>query len=243
MKLNQIIAVEKGVKSRAHALISEHYKVIQKPTLFDGATRTYRKKDEDGEDLPSEKKVVQFRVQDILGSVRLSIGELMDITAQKEIANTKAEAPVVIDGVTIIPALPVTTLLFLEKQLTDLRTFASNLPVLDIAEEWTHDENAGLWRTDKVETTRTKKVQKALVLYPATVEHPAQTQIVTEDVIAGFWATVKQSAAMPSPKKEEIIKRIDRLLIAVKEAREAANSIDATVKPQVGSLVFDYLLG
>lgn len=241
-KLNQVIAIEKGVKARAHSLISELFKTIQKPVLFDGATRVYRKKDEDGEDLPAERKVIQFRVQDILGSVRMSVGHLMDVTAQKEIANCSAQASVRIDGAAVLPPLPVTTLLFLEKQLTDLRTFAAALPVLDISEAWKRDESAGVWRTETAATTRTKKVQKPLVLYPATPEHPAQTQIVTEDVIAGYWETVKQSAAIPATEKEKIIARIDKLLVAVKEAREEANSIDANTRPQLGALVFNYLL-
>ena len=71
MKLNQVIAIEKGVKSRAISRIDELYKDIQKPALFDGLSRTYQPKDEAGEMLPSESKVVQKRVTDVLGAVRL----------------------------------------------------------------------------------------------------------------------------------------------------------------------------
>ncbi len=241
-KLNQVIAIEKGVKSRTVAKLTELHKIAQKPALFDGVSRTYRPKDEDGEQLPSEQKVVQFRVQDILGAIRLDIGELIDITLQKDTANMSALADVKIDGKILLANIPVTTLLSLEKLVTDLRTFTSGLPVLDISESWDQDPNSGLYRTQPTETQRTKKVQKPLVLYPATDKHPAQTQIVTEDVIAGFWSTVKHSAAIPAPKKEEIVKRVDKLLIAIKEAREEANSIEANHKPPVGAQIFDYLL-
>lgn len=242
-KLNQIIAIEKGVKSRAHSVVSELFKVVQKPDLFNGAVRNYQKKDEDGEDLPSEKKHVQFNVRDVLGTVRISQSDLLDTTAQKDTANSSAAADVRINGEVILPTLPVTTLLFLEKQLTDIRTFIAALPVLDSSENWNLDVNSGLFKTDAVQTQRTKKVQRPLVLYPATPEHPAQTQIVTEDVIAGFWNTIRQSGAMPKPDKDRIAERVEKLLIAVKEARERANDIDAGSKPSIGAAVFEYLLG
>lgn len=242
-KLNQIIAIEKGVKSRAHSVISDLFKVIQKPDLFNGAVRSYAKKDEDGEDLPSEKKHVQFLVRDVIGTLKVSQTDLIDVTAQKDIANTAAKASVTIDGAEVLPELPVTTLLFLEKQLTDLRTFIAALPVLDNSESWSFDVNSGLYKTEAVQTHRTKKVTKVIVKYPATPEHPAQTDLTTEDIIAGFWSTVRQSGAMPKPEKEKIAERVEKLLIAVKEAREKANASDADSKPAIGAAVFGYLFG
>lgn len=242
VKLNQIIAIEKGIKSRAHEVISELYKTIQKPDLFNGLVRTYLKKDDDGEDLPSEKKHIQFRIKDVLGSVRLSQSELFDVTAQKDTANAGAKADVTVDGEQVLPALPVTTLLFLEKQITDLRTFVETIPVLDNGESWDLDANSGLYKTEPVQTHRTKKVTRPLVLYPATPEHPAQTQVVQEDVIAGFWSTVRQSAAMPKPEKEKIAERLEKLLIGIKEARERANDIEADKRLAIGSAIFEYLL-
>lgn len=240
-KLNQIIAVEKGVKSVDHGAISDLYKAVQKSELFNGAVRTYQKKDEDGEDLPSEKKHVQYRVRDVLGTVRISKSKLFDYTAQKDIANMSATADVSVDGTVILTALPVTYLLFLEKQLTDLRAFVEALPVLDNSESWVLDQNSGLYKTEPVQTHRTKKVNRPLVLYPATPDHPAQTQLVTEDIIVGFWSTVRQSAALPKPEKESIALRIEKLLIGVKEARERANDTEVTSKPEIGAAVFNYL--
>lgn len=241
-KLNQVIAIEKGVKARAHGVISDLYKMVQKPDLFNGLVRTYAKKDDDGEDLPSEKKHVQCRINDILGMVRMGQGALFDITAQKDTANSKATASVVVDGKEIVPELPVTTLLFLEKQITDIRTFVEAIPVLDNSESWSLDVNSGLYKTEPVQTHRTKKVSRPLVLYPATPEHPAQAQLVQEDVIAGFWSMVRQSAAMPKPDKERIADRLEKLLIGIKEARERANDADASNKPAIGSAIFEYLL-
>lgn len=242
-KLNQIIAIEKGIKSKTYGELTELNKAAQKAELFYGFQKTYLPKDDAGESLPPEKKRVQFAANDVLRTVSRISSELMDVTARKDYTNCVAKADVEVDGVKILTGAPVSYLLFMEKQLTDMRTFVGNLPVLDEGESWTRDPNSGLFKTEPTQTHRTKKEQKPIVLYPATQEHPAQTQIITEDVIVGFWSQVRQSGAMPKPDKEKLAGRIDKLLRAVKEAREAANACDEVKTPEVGSAVFSYLLG
>src|SRR5882672_5402099 len=194
-KLNQVIAIEKGIKGRVFSVVTDLYKVVQKPALFNGFSKTYAKRDEDSEDLPAERQRVQYNARDMLRSVANATTELMDITARKDWTNCQATGTVEVDGVVILADAPTTFLLFLEKQLTDMRTFVAALPVLDEAETWVFDANSGLHRTEPLSTHRTKKVQRPIVLYNATVEHPAQTAMITEDVIAGFWNTVKHSGA------------------------------------------------
>lgn len=241
-KLNQIIAIEKGIKAKAVSQISELYKAVQKPELFNGFSKVYQPRDEDdSERLPSEKKRVQFVATEVLRSVERSMTELMTVEARKDWTNCVASADVLVDGVVIFPAAPVSYLLFMEKQLTDLRTFVGSVPVLSEDDNWTKDDNSGLFKSEVTQTHRTKKVQKPIVMYQATPEHPAQTQMVTEDVISGFWSTTKQSGAMPKPDKDALLTRVDKLLRAVKEARELANIENEVDVPQVGSVVFQYL--
>ncbi len=133
--------------------------------------------------------------------------------------------------------------MFLEKQLTDIHTFVGNLPILDESENWTKDENSGLYKTEATQTHRTKKVVKPIVLYQATEQHPAQTQLITEDVIAGFWNQVKQSGAIPKPVKQKLQEKTEALLRAVKEAREEANGFEEIAVPEIGSAIFNYILG
>jgi hypothetical protein len=242
-KLNQIIAIEKGIKSRVYGEVTELNKVIQKPELFNGFAKTYQKKDEDSESLPSESKRVQFTTSDVLRNSQRLLTELMDVTARKDYTNCVAKASVKVDDIEIIKDAPVSFLLFVEKQLTDMRTFINNLPVLDSADDWKKDANSGLFKTDVVQTHRTKKSVKPIVLYPATEQHPAQTQLVQEDVIAGFWNQVKQSGAIPSPEKQMLLERVEKLLQATKQAREEANGFDEVATPEVGNAVFNYLLG
>jgi hypothetical protein len=240
-KLNQIIAVEKGVKSRVYGEITEMHKQSQKPDLFNGFIKTYRKKDEEGEDYPPERKKVQHSVDSMLSQAAKLLAELIDITATKDWGNCHAFADVVVDGQVLIKDAPVPFLLFLEKQITDLHTFIDKIPTLDEADDWSRDENSGLYKTSPIPTHRTKKVQKPIVLYEATKEHPAQTQMITEDITVGYWDTVKHSGALPVPRKQLLLDRIERLSSAVKYAREQANSADAQ-KQEIGKRLFDYLL-
>jgi len=242
-KLSQIIAIRTTAKTRVHAAISELYKKIQKPALFNGFSKEYRPKDEDGEKLPSESQ----RVQALSGHVLLELDrcctELMQITARQDWTNASAKADVIVEDRKLLEGVPVSYLIFLEKQLTDIHTFIKAMPVLDPAEDWSKDEKSGLNRTREIYTHRTKKIQKPIVLYPHSEHHPAQTQMVTEDVVAGHWVAVKLSGAISATDKEKMLGRVDTLLYAVKSARESANACNEVPSPKVGAAVFGFIFG
>ena len=65
-RLNQIIAVEKGVKSRSFQELTDAHQALQKPALLAGIARTYRPKDEEGEQLPPESTKVQVKAEEII---------------------------------------------------------------------------------------------------------------------------------------------------------------------------------
>ncbi|MDY7013323.1 MAG: hypothetical protein SVX43_06895, partial [Cyanobacteriota bacterium] len=65
-RLNQIIAIEKGIKSRSVQDLAQFQKAIQKPALLAGISRTYRPKDEEGELLPPESKKVEVKAEESL---------------------------------------------------------------------------------------------------------------------------------------------------------------------------------
>jgi hypothetical protein len=240
MKLNQIVAVEKSTKSDSYSALSELHKLSQKPALFNGFIKSYRKTDDQSEDFSNESQKVQHTTSEVVGKIQETLAGLFDITATKDFGNAKAKADIVFNGEVLIKDVPIPYLLFLQKQLTDLETALAKLPVLDEAETWTLDENSGKYVTDKSSTHRTKKVQKPIVLYPATPEHPAQTQLVSEDVIVGFYETVKHSGAMPSVEREKLVNRVRALTNAVREAREEANNTEVE-KIKVADKIFAVL--
>ena len=241
MRQHQIIALEKGVKSKTQALITKLYHLVQKGELFTGHTKTYKPKDENGDKLPDDNKYVQERVDLMLAEAEKGFVELFDLILTKDAGNQAAKADLVIGETTLVKDVPVTTLIFLEKQLTDLRTFVSKIPLLDVADRWTYDGTNKLWRTEPTETTRTRKKPTVLVKAPPTQHHPAQTERIDVDEVAGTWSTVKFSGAMPPSRQKQIIDRIDNLMKATKLARENANMVEVTNK-KMGEAIFLYLL-
>lgn len=242
-KLNQIVAVEKGVKSDVYGEITKAYHQIQKIPLFAGFTRNYRPAQEDGDVLPGETKLIQMRGEEILTDIARQLGRLFDVTATKDFTNTKAVADIVVDGVTLVSNVPVPYLLFLEKQLKDLDAFVRKLPVLDPAREWTYDPNTSAQRA-AVETTKsTKKVPRNHVKAPATDKHPAQVEVYQEDVLVGFWDVTHYSGSLPLDRVKTLLERINTLTQAVKMAREQANMTDVIDGRGTGKKIFDYILG
>ncbi|RSN64537.1 MULTISPECIES: DUF7873 family protein [Actinomadura] len=241
-KLNQIIAVEKGVKSKSVQDLAAAQQAVQKAPLLSGISRTYQPKDEEGEQFPAESTRVQVKVDDVLRDVTGSLTRLFDVTATKDWANCDARADVTVDGTTILRDVPVSYLLFLEKQLKELHGFVRRLPVLDAAETWVSDPSTDVWRTEPVRTVKTKKVPRNHVKAEATDKHPAQVEVYYEDVTIGHWTTVKFSGALPAKRVNELLGRIERLQDAVKFAREEANGTEVTDR-RVGEAVFGYLFG
>lgn len=240
-KLNQIIAIEKGVKAKTSREFTDLHRTIQKLPLLAGIARNYAPKDDDGDRLPPESTLVQVSADGVLADLTAVLVRLFDLEITKDTANGEAFADVEIGGATIVVDAPVTTLLFLEKQLVDVRTFIAKIPVLDPSERWTHDSATGVWVTDASVTAKNKKVPRNHVKAPATDKHPAQVELYYEDVIVGMWTTRKFSGALPADRQHVLLGRVDRLIDAVKYAREQANSKEIA-DYKMGKAIFDYLL-
>lgn len=241
MKLNQVIAIEKQVKNRTNAAITEAYQAIQKAEPMRGISRVYSPKDDEGEKLPPEGTKVQWTAQDAITKVSTALTELVDTVAHKDHGNLQATADVIVDGQSLLTKVPVPTLLFLEKQLTDLRTFVSKLPTLDLGERWAFDATQNCYASEPKGTTRTKKIPRNHVKAEATDKHPAQVEVYHEDVIVGYWTTTHYSGALPVREVADMLNRVDVLLKAVKTAREEANMIDVGKTPQLGEALLRYV--
>lgn len=238
--ISQLIAVQKGVGSKFERTQTDLHRMVQVPALVSGILRTYEPKDDDGDRLPPETTKVQLSVEDVLKNLATAAERFYDVTLTKEAANTQASADVVVDDNPVLRDVPVTYLLFLEKQLVNLATFVAKLPVLDPAQNWTRDETSGVFKANPVQTVRSKKVPKNWVKYEATQQHPAQVETFHEDIMVGTWTKVDTSGAIPATRKQELLDRVDKLSQAVKFARERANSTDVT-DHKAAEAVFGYL--
>jgi uncharacterized protein YfkK (UPF0435 family) len=241
-KLNQIIAIEKGVKSQTMRELTDAHQQLQKTAQLAGISRTYRPKDEEGEQYPPETQKVQVKADEVIKHTVEALTRLFDVVATKDWSNGDARADVVVDGKKLLEKVPVTYLLFLEKQLTDLHTFVKKLPVLDAAETWTFDASADCYATEPIQTIKTKKIPRNHVKAEATDKHPAQVEVYYEDVIVGYWRTIKFSGALPAQRINELVERVEKLQEAVKFAREEANNYETTDR-KVGKAVLDYVFG
>lgn len=226
-KLNAVIAVARGVKTRVHEAVTALHRESQKVDLYAGLTRAYQPLNDEAERLPGEGTRHQLDATTVLGELRRLLTEAWNAEGTLVRTSNDAYADVSVDGVVLLPRAPLTYLLYLEKQLNDVYTFIARLPVLDPAESWHWDEARGCWATDPVKTKRTSKVPRSLVLHEGTEHHPPQVHVYHEDVIEGYWATVRFSGALPVDRKREVLLRVVRLKDAVREARERGALADA----------------
>lgn len=243
-KLHQILALEKTAKATTEGAVTRAYHDAKKVALFQGLTRTYQPVDDaDRDQLPPENKKVQLTAEQVLARAAEAWVRQSDVVATKDDTNTRARADVLVGGDVLLSSVPVTTLLYLEKMLINVRAMVQALPVLDPEVEWGSelDPVTGLWRSKAEETVRTKKVPKAFVKAPATEKHPAQVDTYTEDVIVGKWNRTLFSGALPAGRKLELLRNVEELQESVKLAREYANQAEVR-DVHIGAKVFGYLI-
>lgn len=240
MKMHQAIAIESGTKKRVQKDLTQLYHTLQREKSFQGQSKTYTPADDDGTVFPDEQQLVQNQAEDVLQAVAETTTELIDCIAAKDFGNCGALADVVLDGEVLLKQVPATHLLFLEKQLVDVQTVLGSMPVLDPQYKWSENQ-AGGYRSDTVQTSKSAKKHEVVRLAAATEHHAEQAQLVAVDVTIGTWATTKLSGAVTPDRKKQLLGRCRDLLVAVKFARETANSTQIESK-EVGAKLFGYLL-
>lgn len=243
-KLNQILAIEKGLKNTAYKALTELHRTSEQPNLYEGRVRVYRPLADDGETLPDETQLVQQTATEVLKRMVEIVSPLWDTTATKDFGNCTALADVTVDGQLLLTKVPVTYLLFLEKQLNDLETFITKLPTLDPSQSWQKDNTLpGQYQTAQTEQNRNKKTPRNHVKAEATREHPAQVEVYYEDVVIGRYNSMRRSGALAVDQKQKLQSRVRKLKDAVLFAREQANGVDTkpqhVAEPLLGYLVND----
>jgi hypothetical protein len=243
MKLCQVIAIANGKKKALTASVTELYKRLQRTEAFNGLTRVYSPLDDEGEELPTESKKVQHTVPETIAEARELWVDLLDVIATQEYANCKAKADIVVEGVTVLEEVPVTYMLFLEKRLDDIKSFVTKMPTLSTDVTWVQSaSDETIHVADLGRTTRTKKVPKVFLKAEATEHHPAQTEMIMEDVLVGYWAKADTSGAISMNEKRSLLKRVDSLREGVKMAREEANSTEIDTV-ETGEAIMDFVFG
>lgn len=242
-RLHQLLAVEKGVRSHAQSIIDRAYHTLQRGELFNGMARIWEPEQDDGPVFPNERSIVQQQVPDILDQFRDAMGEKLDVWFKRDTTNQIAKANVVVDGQILIKDAPVTFLLAIEKEFVDIKTFIEKCPTLDSAKEWNKDTNSGLYKTiDPIKTQKTQKVEEAQTVIQPTEHQPGQYHVFKRDVLLGYWSQVSESGAIPATLKRQWLDKANKVLRAIRDAREEANATPLVdTGKNVGEEVFNFI--
>jgi len=241
-QLHQILAVENEKKSTATSMLAEAIKTFKdKQSHFDGETRKYNKQVDDSDDLPDEHKGVVTNVKERLAYTLNFLGDALDVVLSKE--ETNASGTVMAElmvGETKFGTFAATSLLQMESQLKNLRVLYNAIPTLDPVKKWEENDQTGLYETKPEVSYRSLKRPRVIVLHEPTDKHPAQTQLINEDVQVGVWEKSYSSGRITPLQKSQLLGNIDRLINAVKKARSIANN--AEVKGvKVSKKLFDFI--
>jgi hypothetical protein len=244
--LHEILAVEGSLTTTAKAINQETIKTFGKKDEHFIATSkrvTYFKEDDQKLNTIETKEMVTT-VGEKLDWMKKANIKSWDVYLQKEAANQNAVADVEIEGKVILEKVPATVLLGMETKLAELRAVYEAIPTLAPGPSWTvlPTSKKGVYTDpNPVVTFRSQKNLRPIELSPATKEHPAQVQTVSEDIPVAKIEVQTESGMLSVADKSDLLERLDNLLRAVKRARQRANGTTVDKDKKMGEVLFNYL--
>lgn len=248
IKLHEILAVEADVENVAKKVTDEAAVTFSKrPQHFLGSVRTleYFDADTDDHDASTERLALTTTVSDKLNYTHKAISKHWDVLYRKDLANQKAVADIVVDGTVLVKDVPAIFLLGLETKLKKLRELYATIPTLQPGIDWEVDPSLGenIHKMSHPEKKmKTSKAFKSQVLYDATKEHPAQIEKWEEVVNVGVFTKEVWSGMVTVLDKSNLLARVDKLLAAVKQARQRANCVEVS-QDRIGDTLFRFIEG
>lgn len=250
--LHELLAAEKTALNARNQLLKETENKFGKgDNFFTGFTKTLKlHSDEPNNDkleaAARQDKALPTTVVATLDYLLKFWASAEDLLFQKNLTNTKAIATLEFRGVPIKEGVPVDELMGLESRLGDLRALFTQIPTLDASREWEVDTQAaqsGTWRAiHPITTAKTEKTLKAFELAPATKEHKAQVEKLSEDKVIGTFTQDSRSGATTAIQKANVLAVLDELIIEVKKARTRANNVEV-IPDQIGKILVDLIMG
>jgi hypothetical protein len=246
-KLHELLAVEGSLKNQAEKTRADLLQTFEKKRhLFAEKVVTFTPNQEDAQIVTEEQLDLQSTVRKELAWISGIWAKALDVAYHVAEANTQARADVVLeDGDPLLKGVPATALLELEKRAMEMHALVQRIPTLDPAKSFIPAPERGkdIYKARDDVKTRTKKIQRPLVLSPATDKHPAQVNVISEDVPVGTITTQEWSSLLTPAEKSEMLDRAERLHRAIKAARARANAIDATSQAQIGEKLLKFVFG
>lgn len=253
-KLHEILAVEGEAQGEFKKIIAETQTSFEKKAnLYMGQDTTLsmfaeerKKEEEQGTQVVAITDTIPSKLAYTFGAVT----RYLDVVLQKEEANQRACADLVVetengDEITLATSLPATFLLGLESKLAALRPMLDAIPTLPPGGTWVLDDQAklpGVYKKVQIDVKdRTEKTIRPVILAPATDKHPAQVQVLNVDAAIGVYRTQYRHGGLSPHDKSVLLGKFDRLLSAVKKARQRANCVEVK-KLNIGQVLVDFLL-
>jgi hypothetical protein len=244
--LHQLLAVEHTLVTQAKAIMAETKDLWTKRAAhLDGIRKVYTPFKDEGEKIAPEINEVVTTVKEKLNYAKTAVIKAIDATLSKEETNASGEAKAAleVDG-TLFGEFSAISLLALEKYLVNIRDEYKDIPTLDPAKTWVSEtaSGKGLKIAGPFEAFRSMKEKKVIQLAAATEKHPEQVQLDMVDVQVGKYETTYYSGRLTPGEKSTLLDKIDRLILAVKQAKQAANQAQV-IQVNVGKALFDYIHG
>lgn len=244
-KLHELLAVEGQLENQANKARQDLKNTFEKKVhLFNESQIIVTPVEEGGETVIEAQSEIQSTILKELAWISGFYKKSIDASASVAETNTVARANIILsDGTMIAENVPATYLLELEKRLADIKDLFEAIPTLDPAKGFRPDSarGEGFFQAREVVKARTKKIQKPITLYEATKEHPAQVQLVSEDVKIATVTERSWSALITPARKSELLSRVEDLSRAVREARSRANGVEVK-KLKIADSIFSFLL-
>jgi hypothetical protein len=247
-KLHELLAAEATPTGAWNTLLDGTMKKFKDPThYFDGHSKSLKMIEDSAPNLAlevaaREEKPVTTTVYDTLEYALDIFGKAEDLQYQKNATNRMATGDVMWRGKVLLAGMPIDELLGLAARLTKLRELYVAAPTLDASKHWRPADGAHVWELQyPEETTKTEKKTIPNVVVPATKEHPAQVQLSTRDDVVGRYTVTRRSGSATALQKAEALKRIDELLMEVKQARVRANDAEV-VRGTISGMLLPLLL-
>lgn len=246
-QLHELLAIEGDLKGEKDKIKDETINTFsKKPNLFLGSIKTLTMFDEsraEEEAAGSEIIEIQTTVAEKLKYMSGAFVRFWDAKLQKEKANQEAKADIVIDGKAILEDVPVTFLLTMEDELKQMRKVYDAIPTLQPGIDWVEDKQKGKGYYKSVNPVVKHKTEKSIeskIIVPVTKEHPAQVREWTEDKPVGKYTTQNWSGMISPAEKSVILGKLDKVLRAIKKARQRANNQETT-SVEIGKTIFNYI--
>jgi hypothetical protein len=247
-KLNEIIGAEEHKKSAINILLQDTAKSFSKPERYVGYTERFEPKavDENGnsESVDVTDKEVEATVKTELLFLADQIGDIFNITLSKEETNASgnAKANLIIDGEDY-GSYSAISFLALGKMLVRLREIYDKIPLRDTAKRWEQiqsNERSERWQSNTESKDKLKKMLRFQQFNDLTGKHDFKIEKWTDDVPIGKVHRTYFSGATDVHTKAMLLQRIDKIIVAVDNARIRANQCEA-VQVKLMDRLFDYL--